>query len=80
MTPKEKAKELVETFENYASGLNNDVFDDYECLKNAKQCALIAVDEILNVLEEIPDLKVEGNILLDKIEYYKGVLMEVDML
>ena len=78
MTPKEKAKELVDKFENYVE--TEDFFGDSRVLENSKQCALIAVDEILNVLEEIPDLKVEGNILLDKIEYYKGVLMEVDML
>ena len=46
----------------------------------AKERTKICVQEILNVLEEIPDLKVQGNILLDKIEYYQGVLMEVDML
>ncbi len=46
----------------------------------AKARTKICVQEILNVLEEIPDLKVEGNLLLDKIEYYKRVLMEVDML
>jgi hypothetical protein len=77
MTPKEKAKELVEKFnEIHQTNFRNRAYAQTQ----AKQCALIAVDEILNVLEEIPDLKVEGNILLDKIEYYKGVLMEVDML
>jgi hypothetical protein len=42
MTPKEKAKELVEKFSNVA------LLDDYE----SKQCALIAVDEILKVCEK----------------------------
>jgi hypothetical protein len=51
-----------------------------EEIKRAKERTKICVQEILNVLEEIPDLKVEGNILLDKIEYYKEVLAEVDML
>jgi len=79
MKAKEKAKELVEKFREH-SYFDFDLPNDTEDIPSAKQCALIAVDEILNVLEEIPDLKVEGNILLDKIEYYKGVLMEVDML
>ena len=42
MTPKKKAKELVE---KYAIWSWNEVSCDYEV---AKQCALIAVDEILN--------------------------------
>ena len=44
MTPKEKAEELVRKY--YSFGLNNPAqsFSWYEC----KQCALIAVDEILN--------------------------------
>jgi len=41
MTPKEKAKELVE---KYAIWNWNEVVCDYE---SAKQCALIAVDEII---------------------------------
>lgn len=45
MTPKEKADELVLKY--YTFGLNNPAqsFSWYEC----KQCALIAVDEILSI-------------------------------
>ena len=39
MTPKEKAQELVDKYSNYTS--------DWDYLTKAKQCALIAVDEIL---------------------------------
>ncbi len=49
MTPKEKAKELVYKFYpsvQWELGQEN-------CLDRAKQCALIAVDEILNDREEI---------------------------
>ena len=42
-TPKEKAKELVE---KYAIWSWNEVYCDYEV---AKQCALIAVDEIIRI-------------------------------
>lgn len=46
MTPKEKAKELVENFTQYASW---GIFDEIEERdENAKQCALKAVDEILD--------------------------------
>jgi hypothetical protein len=46
MTPKEKADQLVRKY--YTFGLNNPAqsFSWYEC----KQCALIAVDEILDTI------------------------------
>jgi len=44
MTPKEKALELVDKFEvSFAGVISND--EDWETL--AKECALIAVDEII---------------------------------
>ena len=45
MTPKEKAKEL---FNKYYSYLKANLMDDKEAIDDAKQCALIAVDEILD--------------------------------
>ena len=42
MTPKEKAEELVNKFSFFADTLHNGNKE------NAKQCALITVDEILN--------------------------------
>jgi hypothetical protein len=42
MTPKEKAKELVDKFDNTLTYL--------ESKSKTKQCAIIAVDEILNVI------------------------------
>ena len=41
MTPKEKAKELVDKYTQYVTEIN-----EYEY---AKKCALIAVDEILSM-------------------------------
>ena len=48
-TPKEKAKELVNKFRDFADGIDSetDRFSPNIERKNAKQCALIAVDEIL---------------------------------
>jgi hypothetical protein len=46
MKEEEKAKELVDKFSKYVS--EKDFFGDNRELDNAKQCALIAVDEILN--------------------------------
>ena len=55
MTPKEKAEELVNKFIDYADAVPED-YDwmdpvshcDEKQLTSAKQCALIAVDEIYN--------------------------------
>lgn len=44
MTPKEKAKQLIELYDEILTYL--------ESKSKAKQCALIAVDEILNVINE----------------------------
>ena len=47
----------------------------------AKGCALIAVDEIINTLNsDIRDLDVRGNILLDLIEYWTEVKQEIEKL
>jgi hypothetical protein len=50
MTPKEKAKELLDKFISYSyfSDGNNSMNRQYQQEDNAKQCALIAVDEIIN--------------------------------
>ena len=70
MTPKEKAKELVEKYYHlFSVDLENTI--DY---REAKHCALIAVDEIIRTLnEDIRDLDVRDNVLLDLIEYWKQV-------
>jgi hypothetical protein len=44
MTPKEKADEL---FDKYYSYLKANLMDDKEAIDDAKQCALIAVDELI---------------------------------
>jgi len=55
MTPKEKAKDIVNKFNPFvycyigSSMLTNDA-SDVAIRMNAKQCALIAVDEIINYL------------------------------
>jgi hypothetical protein len=48
MTPKEKAKELVDNYLEIDACIN---FED------AKLCALIAVDEILKAIEVIPNVR-----------------------
>jgi hypothetical protein len=65
MTPKEKAKELYTTYIDYTYG-------DFNC----KQCALIAVDEILE--DNVDDMSWE---LFDiRIQYWKEVKQEIEKL
>ena len=51
MTPQEKAKELVELF--WTEVEDNDCSTRKMSFSQAKQCALIAVDEILGAIKEI---------------------------
>jgi hypothetical protein len=73
MTPKEKAKELIEMFIFFASneGTTEDgfIYSDEMQMFNAKQCALIAVDEILKEC-----------LLQLKVEYWKQVKQEIEKL
>lgn len=48
MTPKEKAVELVDSFRIILIQSDTDAGEEIICTTIAKQCALIAVDEILN--------------------------------
>lgn len=50
MTPKEKAKDLVDKFENTAYSTISDI-DGWEAIDLAKQCALISVDDIIQAIE-----------------------------
>jgi hypothetical protein len=54
MTPKEKAIELVSKFKPYADYTECDIFNQIERMHiNAKNIALIAVDEIINNIKPI---------------------------
>ncbi len=77
MTPKEKAEELVDKYRNSIMSFLNDRMKDM----NAKKCALIAVDEIINTLNmDIRDLDVRGSVLLDLISYWREVKQEIEKL
>ena len=64
MTPKEKAKELTYSM---LSCLDGDSFNE------AKQCALMAVDEIINVTIGLTDFT-------DDFEYWEKVKQEIEKL
>ena len=71
MTPKEKALELVNKFMSYADS------NHYGSIASAKQCALIAVDEILLIA---PEMHMEGFGNLTIREYYKKVKQDIEKL
>lgn len=72
MTPKQKAEELVDKIyycQRYEDG------EDYiplEAYKRAKQCALIAVDEIISALD--------SSLLDADIEWWKEVKQKIEKL
>jgi len=57
MTPQEKAEDLVNNFRDFADGTcpETDRYSPNIEKQKAKQCALIAVDEIIKELENIDD-------------------------
>ena len=81
MTPKEKAEELVDKF--YQTTPNEYFVNEpigikgrYKSWEQAKQCALIAVDEILSELTEIP----YGLEYLNRLNYWQEVKQEIENL
>jgi hypothetical protein len=69
MTPQQKA---IYLFSEYYSYLKANLMYDEEAKEDAKQCALIAVDEILKITWVDKFLTVE--------EYWKEVKQEIDKL
>ena len=73
MTPKDKAIELVEKY-----NLNENLFysiSEYQ----AKDCALIAVDEIISGYE-FDSLEIEHKRIMDNINFWDNVKQEIEKL
>ena len=81
LTPKEEAKELVGTFcqttynMSYVHEPLGEFAETISAWKQAKQCALIAVDKILLILEFNLDFKMEKSI-----KYWQEVKEEIEKL
>lgn len=85
MTPKEKAKELFDKYYDiddfgYSRGEDSFLYWSTEVLdKQSKQCALIAVDEIIFALND--DIYIQGETDIDSHrEYWKEVKQEIEKL
>ena len=75
MKPEEKANELIEKFSYYSFYLEyRDAEEDM--IKNAKQCCLIAVDEIL-LIADIMDV---CGVKEKSYEYWEKVKTEIEKL
>ena len=59
MTAEEKAKDIKRKFKERGWSVN--------------RCAEICVNEIEDAIQRIPDMDCEGNIILDKILYWREV-------
>jgi hypothetical protein len=83
MTPKEKAQELVDRFREFADGTDaeTDRYSPNIEKQNAKQCALIAIDEILNnaVKYNAYDGVINNELWADD-EYWQEVKKEIEKL
>jgi hypothetical protein len=75
MTKEEKAKEL---FNEYYSYLKANLMNDEEALEDAKVCALIAIDELINCT--LPSCEFGGIINNNTIEYWEEVKQEIEKL
>lgn len=83
MTPKEKANKLIDSFyqklplEKYVSTSDGDLSWEYISWDRSKECALIAVDEILN-LSKIASLRRDDVYM--ELEYWIEVKQEIKIL
>lgn len=79
MTPKEKAKELVDKFRNEFTLVKKDY--NVDLYRDAKQCALIAVDEIIASNPCYEDADRGGNFMWNNNTYYfEEVKQEIENL
>ena len=85
MTPKEKAKELVDKFLSKIPFADTNVYKDWKKEMNdkAKQCALIAVDEIIDfenrIVEQLKKITEDANGKFTcESKYWKEVKTEIE--
>ena len=76
MTPKEKAIELVDKFTIPYYEWDGDGYNINwdETFKNRKQCALIAVDELIDTIDGFLEARIYA------LDYYKEVKQEIEKL
>jgi hypothetical protein len=76
MTPKEKAEELVDVYRLILIKSNTDAGEEILCTLLAKECALVAVDEVLDFMDRF-DLDLE---MKHQYKWWKEVKQEIEKL
>lgn len=79
MNPKQKAKKLVAQFKPFAYQDSSHSFEIQELseLDNAKDCAKIAVKEILKIVDAYPHWQLSTEEIED-VKFWREVLVEID--
>lgn len=85
MTPKERANELVDKYKNYVTGyIGSSMLINHEypeqILKNAIQCALIAVEEIDGAITKTLDHTIITHNQIKELDYWQEVKNELKQL
>jgi hypothetical protein len=82
MTPKEKARELVNQFLEKIPFADTNVYKDWKKEMNdkAKQCALIAVDEVQQLIKDLSSCKNRFIYIIDEMNYWQEVKQEIEKL
>jgi hypothetical protein len=78
MTPQEKALQLIDSFDEYAESRISDNGRGFDKRYCSKQCALIAVDEIITETSPL-ELHPLGTYTNPKIEYWQQVKKEIEL-
>jgi hypothetical protein len=80
MTPKEKAKELVDKYQ-YAVRFDESETQYFANMHSVKECALIAVDEIIKSKPTYTSAIFQGSFLTsDNTDYWEEVKQEIQLL
>jgi hypothetical protein len=74
ITPKEKALELVEKYKEHSWVSSVYGYEISSNIESAKQCALIACDEVIEYLTSSSDIMISVNAL----EYWQQVKNEIE--
>jgi|688.fasta_scaffold1266929_2 hypothetical protein len=82
MTPKEKAIELINSYRIILMNEDTECGNEILCTSIAKQCALIAVDEIIkNNLEYLRGIELHNDVALNiDLSYWQEVKQEIELL
>jgi hypothetical protein len=83
MTPKEKAQELVYKYQylvNTWDCYNDESLEMIYRLPDMKQCALIAVDEVQQLIKNLSSCKNRFIYIIDEMNYWEEVKHEIQKL